>query len=121
MHTALCFLVANSTTTVAVALELTQLHWNWAVCVCVYMCLVCMCLRHVLVAVDTFNAADVLCTEHHVAQGLILVRKHQRSKPVRQIGLEYEFRLCLRDISAFEQCFAKVINVLLHMSFALLG
>ena len=85
VHTALCFLVANSTTTVAVALELTQLHWNWAVCVCVCMCLVRMCLRHVLVAVDTFNAADVLCTEHHVAQGLILVRKHQSGKPIRQI------------------------------------
>ena len=92
VHTALCFLVANSTTTVAVALELTQLHWNWAVCVCVCVCLVCMCLRHVLVAVDTFNAADVLCTEHHVAQGLILVRKHQRGKPIRQIRLKHKFR-----------------------------
>ena len=85
MHMALCFLLADSTTTVAVALELTQLHWNWAVCVCVCMCLVRMCLRCVLVAVDTFNAADVLCTEHHVTQRLILVRKHQRGKPIRQI------------------------------------
>ena len=121
MHTALYLLVANSTTTVAVALELTQLHWNWAVYVCVCMCLVRMCLRHVLVAVDTFNAADVLCTEHHITQRLILVRKHQRGKPVRQIGLEYEFRLCLHDIRAFKQCFAEIINVRLHMSFALLG
>ena len=61
--------------------------------------------------VDTFYAADVLCTEHHVTQRLILVRKHQRGKPVHQIGLEYKFRLCLRDIRAFKQCFAKIINV----------
>ena len=80
-----------------------------------------MCLRHVLVAVDTFNAADVLCTEHHVAQGLILVRKHQRGKPIRQIRLKHKFCFSFNDVSAFEQCFAKVINVLLHMSFALLG
>ena len=117
---ALCFLVANSTTMVAVALELTQLHWNWAVCVCICVCLVRMCLRRVLVAVDTFNAADVLCTEHHVAQGLILVRKHQRGKPIRQIRLKHKFRFSFSDVSAFKQCFAEIIYVLLHMSFALL-
>ena len=85
VHTALYFLMANSTTSVAVALEFTQLHWNWAICACVCVCLVCMCLRHVLVAVDTFNAAYILCTEHYVVQGLFLVRKHQRGKPVCQI------------------------------------
>ena len=31
--------------------------------------------------------------------------------PARQIGLEYEFRLCLRDIRAFKQCFGEIINV----------
>ena len=70
-----------------------------------------MCLRRVLVAVDMLNAADILCTEHHIAQGLILVRKHQGGKPVHQIGLEHEFRLRLHDICIFKQCFAEIINV----------
>ena len=87
MHTALRLLVADSTTTVAATLKFTQLHWSWAVCVC--GCVRCWCvglclgLGHVWVAVYAFNAADVLCAKHNVAQCLILVRQDKRGKPVR--------------------------------------